>query len=90
VLVFLVDTYLIVILNYAPAMLLLLALNFVALRKGQGSWSMVIGVVVFTIASAVQALGIGFPHVDNNGLYHLGAMIGSVFLYRGGTRLTGF
>jgi hypothetical protein len=88
VLVATVANFGVVILNYAPALLLLLAASIAGLRTGTGSWAMVIGLVVLVIASVVQALQIDvFSPVDRNGLYHLIALPGVVLLYLGGRAL---
>lgn len=88
VLVAFIGDFLVVILNYAPVMLLLLVMSVIGLRDGRGSWPMVIGVVLLFIASGVQASGFdALSPVDHNGLYHLIAMAAVVGLYFGGLRL---
>lgn len=83
-----VGNFLVVILNYAPVMLLLLIFNFVGLKDGRGSWPMIAGIVLLFAASGVQASGFdAFSPVDHNGLYHLIAMAGVVALYFGGLKL---
>jgi len=67
-----------------------LAFNVLGLRRrsGDGHWTIVLGILVLLLASAVQALGIDtFSPVDRNGLYHLISMPGVVLLYFGGRRL---
>jgi hypothetical protein len=81
--------YLVVILNYAPVLILLLVLNILGLPGGSGSWQIVAGLSISTAASAVQALGIDrFSPVDRNGLYHLGMMAAVILLWLGGLTLT--
>lgn len=88
VLVFAVGDFLVVILNYAPVMLLLLVYSLLGLRTGTGSWSMILSLLILAVASAVQALGVDtFSPLDRNGLYHVIAMAGVVFLYLGGLEL---
>jgi hypothetical protein len=86
--VLLVDSFLDVILDYAPVMLLLLVMSFIGLRSGRGSRQMVAGILILFAASGIQAAGVDvFTPLDRNGLYHLVSMIGVAFLYVGGTRL---
>lgn len=86
--VLLIDSFLIVILNYAPVMVLFLAMNFIGRNTGTGSWTMIVGIMILFAASAIQALGIDvFSPLDHNGLYHLVSMLGVLFLYFGGLRL---
>jgi len=57
-------------------------------RSGDGHWTIVLGILVLLLASAVQALGIDtFSPVDRIGLYQLISMPGVVLLYFGGHRL---
>jgi hypothetical protein len=78
-----------VILNYSPIMLLFLVMNVIGLRSGRGSRPMIGGILILFLASAIQAAGINtFTPLDRNGLYHVVSMIGVVFLYRGGMRLS--
>jgi hypothetical protein len=86
--VLLVDSFLVVILNYAPVMLLLLVMSFSGLRSGRGSAQMVAGILILFAASGIQAAGVDvFSPLDRNGLYHLLSMVGVAFLYFGGVRL---
>jgi hypothetical protein len=88
VLVFTVGDFLVVIHNYAPVMLLLLVFSSLGLRTGTGSRSMITGLLILVVASAIQALGVDtFTPLDRNGLYHVISMAGVVFLYRGGLQL---
>src|SRR6185436_3219393 len=80
--VLLVDSFLDVVLNYAPVMLLLLVMNIVGLKNGTGSLSMILGIVILSAASAIQAVGWdAFSPLDHNGVYHVVSMLGVVFLY---------
>ena len=86
--VLLVDSFLVVGLNYAPVMILLLILNVFGLKSGAGSWQMVTGILFLFAATGIQAEGIDrFSPLDRNGLYHLISMIGVFFLYLGGRRM---
>ncbi len=85
-----IDSFLDVILNYAPVMVLMLVMNFIGLKNGSGSWSMIVGIVLVFTASAIQAVGIDvFYPLDRNGLYHVVSMVSAIFLYLGGTQLHG-
>lgn len=82
------DSYLVVIVNYAPVILLLLAMNVLGLRSGKGSVDLVIGISILLVATVIQAAGVDvFSPLDRNGLYHVVTMLGIPFLYRGGLRL---
>jgi len=86
--VLLVDSFLDVILNYAPVMLLMLAMNIAGLKDGTGSIHMIAGIVILFAASAIQAAGWdGLSPLDHNGVYHVVSMLGVVFLYFGGVKL---
>lgn len=86
--VLLIDSFLDVILNYAPVMLLLLIMNIIDLKNGAGSWSMIVGILILFAASAIQMSGMDvFSPLDHNGVYHLVSMVGIFFLYLGGQRL---
>lgn len=87
--VLLADSFAVVVLNYSPIMLLLLAMNIAGLRRGLGSRHMIAGILILFLASGIQAAGVNtFTPVDRNGLYHLVSMIGVAFMYLGGMRLT--
>jgi hypothetical protein len=89
IVVLLVDDFRIVIINYAPVMLLLLLMSVLGLKRGTGSWQMIAGILVLLAASAVQALDVDvFSPLDQNGLYHVISIVGVVFMYCGGQRLT--
>ena len=84
----LVDSFLDVILNYAPVMLLFLAMNILGLRQGTGSMQMIIGILILSAASATQAVGWDrLSPLDHNGVYHVVSILGVVFLYLGGASL---
>jgi hypothetical protein len=86
--VLLVDSFLDVILNYVPVMLLLLVMSLIGLRSGIGSAQMVAGILILFAASGIQTAGLDvFRPLDRNGLYHLVSMIGVAFLYLGGVQL---
>jgi ABC-type uncharacterized transport system permease subunit len=88
IVVLLIDSFLDVVLNYAPVILLLLIMNFVGLKNGTGSWTMIAGILILLGASAIQAMGVdAFMPLDHNGLYHVISMIGALLLYLGGRRL---
>lgn len=87
-LIFAVSDFLIVILNYAPVILLLLLCSLLGLRSGTGAWPMIIGLLILILASAIQALGVDtFSPLNRDGLYHVISMAGVVFLYLGGLQL---
>lgn len=84
------DSFLVVVVNYLPVILAMLAFNVHGLwrGRGEGHWTIVLGILVLLLASTVQALGIDtFSPVDHDGLYHLISMPGVVLLYLGGRRL---
>ncbi len=85
VLIFIVGRFWVVIVNYVPVILLLLLMNVLGLRRGTGSWVLIAGIVIMLLASLVQYSGFdALSPLDHNGLYHVMAMVGVVFLYRGG------
>jgi hypothetical protein len=84
------DSFLVVIVDYAPVVLLLLVLSILGLAEGTGSWQMIVGLVISVVASLCQALGVDtFSPLDRNGLYHVVLMAATVFLFLGGLRLSG-
>jgi len=86
--VLLIDSFLVVILNYTPVMLLLLVMSLVDLKNGPGSRNMIAGILILFVASAIQALGIDiFNPLNRDGLYHLVSMAGIIFMYLGGRHL---
>jgi len=81
------DSFLVVVVNYLPVILAMLAFNVHGLRRpgGEGHWTIVLGILVLLLASAVQTLRIDvFSPLDHNGLYHVISMPGVVLLYLGG------
>lgn len=85
--ILLVDDFRVVIVDYAPVLLLFLIMDLRRLGRG-GSWELAAGLLILAAASAVQASGFdALTPLDRNGLYHIISMIGVVFLYRGGRRL---
>lgn len=83
-----VDSFLDVILNYAPVMLLMLAMNILTLSDKTGSIHMIVGILILSAASAIQAIGWdALSPLDHNGVYHVVSMLGVVFLYLGGVTL---
>jgi hypothetical protein len=83
-----IDKYLVVILNYAPVLLILLALNIAGLSSGSGSWLVIIGILISLLASLVQALGVdAFSPLDHDGLYHVILMAAVAFFFAGGLGL---
>jgi hypothetical protein len=88
ILVLQVDDFRIVIADYLPVMLLLLALSVRGTRHGGGSWPMVAGILLLLAASIAQLVRVNvFSPVSGDGLYHLISMAGVVFMYWGGQRL---
>jgi hypothetical protein len=86
----LLDSYLVVILDYAPAMILFLVISILGLEAGTGSWQMIAGLLVSAAASLIQALGVDtFSPLDRNGLYHVLLMAATVPLTLGGLQLKG-
>lgn len=82
------DTFLVVIVNYAPIMLLLLVMTIRGLRDGTGSWAMIAGIIISFVASGIQAAGVDvLSPFDRNSLYHFGMMIAVVCLYFGSTQM---
>jgi hypothetical protein len=85
---FRIHNYLVVIINYAPILLILLVLNLTGLPSGSGSWWFIIGILISIAASVVQASGVDrFTPLDRNGLYHIVMMVAIVFLFAGGLML---
>ncbi|MBZ5631603.1 MAG: hypothetical protein LAO55_00625 [Acidobacteriia bacterium] len=81
--VLLVDSFLDVILNYAPVMLLLLGMSIKA-----RSIHLTAGLLILSVASAIQVMGWdALSPLDRNGVYHVVSMLGVVFLYFGGVTL---
>jgi hypothetical protein len=88
ILAILINDFLVVIVNYAPIMILFLVLNIVNLRRGTGSWQMTAGLLLSFAASALQSLSVDvFTPLDRNGLYHIVMLISVAFLCLGGRML---
>jgi hypothetical protein len=88
VLILMLDSFLVVIINYVPVMLLLLVMSARGLGDGTGSWAMIAGIVISFVASGVQAAGIDvLSPFDRNSLYHFGLMVAVVCFYLGGTQM---
>jgi hypothetical protein len=86
--VLVIGDFSVAILNYAPVVLLLLAMSVRGLKDGTGSWQMVVGILVLLAASAAQALRVdALSPLDHDGLYHVIFIVGAPFLYLGGQRL---
>jgi hypothetical protein len=84
----LMDSFLVVSLNYMPVMVLWLGMNFAGLKKGSGSSDMIAGILILFLGTIIQAMQVDMlSPLDHNGLYHLISMAGMVFLYRGGRHL---
>jgi hypothetical protein len=78
----------VVIVNYAPILLILLVLNLFGLVSGSGSWFFIIGILISIAASVLQAMGVDkFSPLDRNGLYHVVLMAAVAFLFIGGLGL---
>ena len=87
---FLLDSFLVVILGCAPAMILFLVMSLLGLRSGTGSWQIIAGLLVSAAASLIQALGVdAFSPLDRNGLYHVVLMPATILLALGGLLLKG-
>jgi hypothetical protein len=83
-----IDSFLDVILNYAPVIVLLLIMSCIGLKSGAGSWQMIVGILIQFAASAIQSMGLDtLSPLDHNGLYHVVSMVSVVFLYLAGKRL---
>jgi hypothetical protein len=86
--VFLANSFIVVIVNYAPVMAWFLIMNLSRRKQGEGSWPMIAATLVLFLASAVQALGIDtLTPLDHNGLYHVISMPGVLLLFLGGRAL---
>ncbi len=82
--------YLIVMINYLPALLFLLICNIYALSSGVGSWYMIAGVAVTIGASLVELVGVDrFSPVDRHGAYHLVMAVAVTLFFLGGLALKG-
>jgi hypothetical protein len=85
-----INNYAVVIVNYAPILLILLVLNILGLSSGSGSWSILLGLLISVAASAALAAGSDrFSPLDRSGVYHVLLMAAVVFLFLGGLALKG-
>ena len=81
--VLLIDSFLDVILNYAPVMILLLVMSIRARLI-----HLTAGMLILSFASSIQTAGWdALSPLDHNGVYHVVSMLGVVFLYLGGVTL---
>jgi hypothetical protein len=88
VLVFLSDNFFIVIGSYSAALLFLLVLNIAGLRHGKGSVSMIAGIIITFIASALPL--VGYEAIAGLGIYatyHIALMPAIVAFYLAGRAL---
>ena len=76
-----IDSFLDVVLNYAPVMIFVLVMDL----RGPGPRPIVAGILIMALAAAIQSAGLdALSPLDHNGLYHVVCMVGVVFLYAGG------
>jgi len=86
--IFLSDNFFIVMGSYSAAMLFLLALNIIGLKKGTGSPAMIIGIVITFVASSLPI--IGFELFSGFGIYatyHVVLMPAVLCFFLGGLKL---
>ncbi|HMB19497.1 MAG TPA: hypothetical protein VKQ10_00380 [Spirochaetota bacterium] len=82
------NNFLVVVINYAPVMLIFLAFHILGLHDGSGSIVMVAGLLLSFVAAVVQVMKIDvLSPLDHNGVYHVIMMIAVYFLYLGGLQL---
>lgn len=84
------DEFVWVILDYVPAMLVVLALQGLQYRRGDPSagW-LAAGIVTSFVGAGIQASGLApHPHFNHNDLYHVVQMAATWMLYRGGLELS--
>lgn len=79
------DDFIYVIADYLPAVLVVLALQTAAWRRGTpGAGMLALGVVTTLIGAAIQASGFTIHrHFNHNDLYHVVQMAATVMLYQG-------
>ncbi len=79
------DDFIYVIADYLPAVLVVLALQIAAWRRGTpGADMLVLGIVTTLVGAGVQASGFTLHrHFNHNDLYHVIQMAATVMLYRG-------
>jgi len=86
--VFVSDNFFIVMGSYSAAMILLLVLSMMGLRKATGSVAMISGVIITFVASALPI--VGFELFDGFGIYgtyHVVLMPAVICFYLGGMKL---
>lgn len=84
------NSFAVVVVNYAPVMLVALVCNIRGLRDGTGSWPMITGIAVVLVSSSLHAARIGLTAAfDYNGVYHVGMMVAVLLTCRGGLTLKG-
>lgn len=83
------DEFVWVILDYVPAMLVVLGLQWLQYRRGEPSAGWIAaGILTSFVGAAIQAGGIApHPHFNHNDLYHVVQMAATWMLYRGGMQL---
>ena len=86
------DDYKYVIYDYAPAMVVILILQIIAITRGDASSRWIIaGILVSFVAAGVQQSGFSLHRNFNyNDLYHVIEMFAMYLLYRGGLLLKDF
>lgn len=79
------DDFIWVILQYVPVMLVVLAIEAREMQRGvPGAGWIVLGIITSLAGAGVQASGFTLhEHFNNNDLYHVIQMAGTVALYRG-------
>ncbi len=83
------DNFFIVIGGYSLALILLLGLNLRGLFRGNGSLSMILGILLTFAASALPVIGYqGFAGLGMYGTYHVVLMPAVVAFYLGGLKLS--
>lgn len=86
--IFLTDNFYIVMGNYSAAMLFLLALNIIGLKKGAGSLAMISGIVITFVASSLPIIGFElFSGFGVYATYHVILMPAVLCFYLGGLKL---
>lgn len=87
------DSFLFVILDYVPAMLLIFVVQVWSLVKHKSTsakW-FIAGVVVSFIGAGVQVSGFDLhPHFNHNDLYHVIQMLGLFLFYKGARNLNDY
>jgi hypothetical protein len=83
------DEFVWVILDYVPAMFLVLGLQLLLHRRGEPSAAWIAaGILTSFVGAAIQAGGLApHPYFNHNDLYHVVQMAAMWMLYRGGMQL---